>query len=38
MHAYIIETAPGETAVGFRGNEDMGDLSNETNDWVGKLQ
>lgn len=35
FYACIIETAPGEAAVGFRGSEDMGDLSNVANDWVG---
>lgn len=35
FYACIIETAPGEAAVGFRGSEDMGDLSNVENDWVG---
>lgn len=38
FYACIIETAPREAAVGFRGSEDMGDLSNVANDWVGKLQ
>lgn len=38
FYACIIEPALGETAVGFRGSEDMGDLSNVANDWVGKLQ
>ena len=35
FYACIIETAPGEAAVGFRGSEDMGDLNNVANDWVG---
>lgn len=35
FYACIIETAPGEAAVGFRGSEDMGDLGNVANDWVG---
>ena len=35
FYACIIETSPGNAAVGFRGSEDMGDLGNVANDWVG---
>ncbi len=35
FYACIIETSPGNAAVGFRGSEDMGSLDNVVNDWVG---
>ncbi len=35
FYACIIETSPGNAAVGFRGSEDMGVLDNVQNDWVG---
>lgn len=35
FYACVIETGPGEAAVGFRGSEGMGELDNVVNDWVG---
>lgn len=35
FYACVIETSPGNAAVGFRGSEGMGSLSNVQNDWVG---
>lgn len=35
FYACIIETSPGEAAVGFRGSEPMDELGNVVNDWVG---
>lgn len=35
FYGCIIETGPGEAAVGFRGSESMGSLDNVVNDWVG---
>ena len=35
FYACIIETAPNQAVVGFRGSEGMNDLGNVANDWVG---
>ena len=35
FYACIIETSPGNVAVGFRGSESMTDPSSMANDWVG---
>ena len=34
FYACVIETSPGNAAVGFRGSEGMGDLDNVIHDWV----
>ncbi|MBQ5994620.1 MAG: DUF2974 domain-containing protein [Clostridia bacterium] len=34
FYACIIETSPGNAAVGFRGSENMGSLDNVVNDWT----
>lgn len=34
FYACIIETGPGEAAVGFRGSEDMGEIDHFINDWI----
>ena len=34
FYACVIETSPGEAAVGFRGSESAKDISNLTNDWI----
>lgn len=35
FYGCIVETSPGNVAVGFRGSESMGSLDNVINDWVG---
>lgn len=34
FYSCIVETSPGEAVVGFRGSEDMTDMSNLVNDWI----
>lgn len=35
FYACVIETSPGQAAVGFRGSEDMQNLDHLVNDWIG---